>query len=462
MEECVILFLHHNHDEITKYNLESFKKYNPYFKVVALSPNSSPKSKFWLYDNMWMHNDTMIYDWLDSDDFIDAKKYCWFDWDTQCKQSVDEYYNDSWNADITGTNIFTPKLHSSWQWFHHAKKKQELNKYHDKFLGITPFCGILMSKEALLTSVNQIKKENNLWKDQMNELRLPTCSNICGFQYKELNRNSIQPFSGSIGNNGQIIHPVKIIIDNNMNKIDKFQEIIVVSSAFSTTDEIVRDLNASREIYKNWNIHFLGRGEPMVSYIEAKILALKKFVELNIDMFEWLLVLDSNDTLVLKDFDSEALKKLFESFQKPIIFSGEANCYPLEELRGLYTSNAKIKYLNSGVMVVHKNFILKLLDHVLYLYNAFPQYAKVGYNPPGDQTYYSLCLFSKELGENIIVDTEGLISVSTALVSEDYFTINNGLVYNTSSRPYILHCQGNDKHARKRDFMKKLNIPIRG
>lgn len=462
MEDCVILFLHHQNDDITKYHLEMFQKYNPNFKVVALNPSSSPKSNLWLYDNMWMYNDTMIYDWVDSNNFIEAKRYCWFDWDTLCNQSVDEYYGDNWDDDIVGTNIYTNDTNPGWQWFNHARIKKDLNKYNDKFVGISPFCGILCSREALFESINQMRSENHLWKDQNNEFRFSTCANICNIPIKKINRDSIQAFGYSNKRNGKILHPVKIM-SKEQNKLEEFKDIVVVSSAFSLNDEIIRDLNASREVYKNWDINFIGRGKVMKSYIEAKIIAIKEFIELNKDMFEWVILMDSNDTLVIKDFDSKEILKILKSFKKPIIFSGEANCYPLEELKGLYTSNSKLKYLNSGVIVAHKDFILPLLNHVLYLFNEFPQYNSIGFNPPGDQTYFSLCYFSKEIGDKIAIDEEGLISVSTALVEDKYFNvIDNIFLYNGNSSPYILHCQGNDKHDRKRGLMKKLNIEVRG
>jgi hypothetical protein len=102
-----------------------------------------------------------------------------------------------------------------------------------------------------------------------------------------------------------------------------------------------------------------------------------------------------------------------------------------------------------------------MIEHFLKLFERFSYYSNVGFNPPGDQTYYQLCLFSKELGDHIMVDEQGLLSVSTALLPDSCFSTSDGLVFE-GSRPYILHCQGNDKHGRKRDFMNKLGIPIRG
>jgi hypothetical protein len=459
MEDCVIFFLHHRNDEITNFHLDQFKIHNRHFKIVTINPSSYPKSPLWSYKNMWKYNDIMIYDWIDSEDFIKAKRYCWFDWDTLCEQSVDEYYGDQWDSDMAGTNIKTIKTDLNWQWFRHAYKNKNLIKYYRYFIGVTPFCGTIINGEILMESINLMKKENELWKEQNNELRLSTCAKICGANINKINRNTVQPFGSQIGINGKIFHPVKIKNNDIETKLEKFQDILIVSPAFSTTTEMVRDLNSSQETYKGWNINFIGRGSPMRSYIDAKILSVQKFVEINKDMFEWLVIMDSNDTLVIRDFD-ENFKNTLESFNKPIIFSGEANCYPLKELKHLYVSNSKIKYLNAGVIAIKKDFIKPLFDHVLYLYENYPAYRKRGYNPPGDQTYFTACLFSKKMGNFMTVDEKGLLSVSTALVPDSYFKIDNGLVFE-NSRPYILHCQGNDKHGRKRDFMRKLGIAIK-
>jgi hypothetical protein len=461
MEDCVILFLYHRRDEITTFHLSELRKYNPHFKIVPLSPSSHTQSTLWSYNNMWMHNDTMIYDWMDSKDFIRAKRYCWFDWDTLSEQSVDEYYGDYWDSDMAGTNIKSINHEPNWQWFRHAYKNKNLNKYHNYFTGITPFCGIIINGNLLIESVNQMKKENDLWIEQMNELRLPTCVKICGGSVTQLKKNSIQPFPSNIGNKGKIFHPVKTKKKKIMNnKLKKFEDILIVSPAFSVTEGIVRDLNASREIYKGWDINFIGRGEFMKSHIDAKIVRTQQLAALNKNMFEWLLVLDSNDTLIIRDFDTN-LKNVLNSFQKPIIFSGETNCYPLKELRGLYTSDSVTKYLNAGVIAIRKDFVDKLFNHILFLYENFKEYSTVGYNPPNDQTYYSLTLFSKELRDFIAIDEQGLVSVSTLGIPDNNFKFNSGLMYN-NNRPYILHCQGNDKHNRKRDFMRKLGISVRG
>lgn len=460
MEDCIIFFLHHKKDEVTNHHLHLMIKNNPKFKVVPLTPSSSPKSQIWSYENMWMHNDTMIYDWMDSSEFIKSKRYCWFDWDTRCEQPVDEYFGDSWDAGMAGTNLHATSFDANWQWFNHAKQKNELLRIWSDLRGISPFCGMIASMEALNVSVERLKKDSELWKHQMNELRLPTCAHLSGIDLATVDRNSIQAFGRGGVVNGDIRHPVKIIGDNGMKKIQEFREVFVVSPAFSTTEEITRDLNASREICGGWDVHFIGRGLSMKSYIDSKVIALKKIVDMNEGMFDWLIVMDSNDTLFVRPFGNE-VRKLLDSFGKPIIFSGEANCYPLKELNGLYTSKSKIRYLNSGCMAVRRDFIGKLLDHILKLFHEFPQYSTIGFNPPGDQTYYQLCLFSKELGEHIIVDDQALLSVSTALLPDSCFKTDDGLVFE-GSRPYILHCQGNDKHARKREFMKKLGIPVRG
>jgi hypothetical protein len=464
IEECVILFLHHKDDTVTNYHLKMFEKHNPHYKIVPLTPESSPKSNLWNYDNMWMYNDTMIYNWIESNNFIKAKRYCWFDWDTLCLESVDKYFEKVWNDDISGTQIHTEQSNQSWQWFNHAKKNTELyRKYKTKLLGITPFCGILIQGDVLLSSLEYMKKENNLWRNQMNELRLSTCANIIGANIKSVDKNSIQPFQ-NCNSNGNIKHPIKLVKEEYMIRQKEFKKIIVVSPAFSNSNEIIRDLEASMEINTNWNINYLGRGECMKHYIHAKIEKVYEFLKINENNYDWVIVLDSNDSLILRNFNEVEILDILNSFNRPIIFSGESECYPIKQLNGLYTSKSINRYLNSGVIAIRKDFVNRLFDHVLFLYNNFEEYKTIGWGSPNDQTYYQLCLFSTELNQYIVIDEKGLLSVSTHNIPDKYFDIiDNRLFFNNkSSQPYILHCQGNDKHQRKRDFMRKLNIPVRG
>jgi hypothetical protein len=229
---------------------------------------------------------------------------------------------------MAGTTLHTTESNPHWQWFTHAKKNENLLKLWKDMRGLSPFCGVIASKDALEASVSRMKKDSENWKDQNNEMRLATCAHLCGIDLSKVKRNSIQPFGGGGIVDGGIRHPVKIMGDDGMKRISEFKDVLVVSPAFSTTDEITRDLNASREIYHGWDVHFIGRGKSMKSYVESKVIALQQFVEINNEMFDWLIVMDSNDTIFVRPFGKE-VKTLLDSFGKPIIFSGEANCYPL-------------------------------------------------------------------------------------------------------------------------------------
>jgi hypothetical protein len=89
-------------------------------------------------------------------------------------------------------------------------------------------------------------------------------------------------------------------------------------------------------------------------------------------------------------------------------------------------------------------------------------FTSAGWNPPGDQTYYQLCMFSKSIGLRVVVDERASLFAATHGVSDECFTVADGALLCDGARPHVLHCNSNDKHDRKRAFMRKLNIPVRG
>lgn len=463
MEDCVIFFLHHNDDAITRRHLELFRERNSSFKVVPLTPSSHPQLPFWDYDSMWMYNDTMVYRWMLSSDYVKARRYCLFDWDTRCDGTVDEYYKDVWDAPAAATSIHTVAEQRDWAWFERARANAGLAAMEDKFRGMVPMCGSLFAHDVLFDIINEQMKHPELWRAQNNEFRAATCAKVVGVEPVVVGRNTIQPFASGVRGEGLIVHPVKTLDDDGMRPLESRRRLLVVSVACSLSTELHRDLDASREAFPGWNVHYIGKGRVMTSYIDAKLYMLRDFLILNRDMFDYVLYIDSNDVLFTRPFDEEALLSAFAALQSDVVFCGEAQCYPMPQLEALYhPSDARLRYLNSGCFMSTAAAALPLLNHAIELYERYPQYKTLGWNPPGDQTYLQLCLFSKSLGLKLRVDEGGSMFAATYSVPDDAFTFDGGELRCDGARPFMLHCQSDDKHARKREFMRKLNIPVRG
>jgi len=242
-----------------------------------------------------------------------------------------------------------------------------------------------------------------------------------------------------------------------MFKLEQHRKILIIAPTFGGKT-LREDLDASKKAYKGWNVLHLGEGQFFKSMIDAKVIAVRDFLKVNQGMYEWVIVMDSVDCLFVRNCNDRELEETLHSFDKGAVFAGENTLFPLKELEGLYVSSSPNRYLNSGVIAMRHDFALDLLDYVLKLYGQFPYYANIGPNAPSDQPYYHLAYFSKEIGDNIAIDEHGIFTVCTKDVPNRKFKIHNNRLYFENASPFILHCQGNDKFDRKKDFMSKLQL----
>lgn len=260
---------------------------------------------------------------------------------------------------------------------------------------------------------------------------------------------------------------------NFISRIPKFTRVLVVSPAFYPDITHVENLEASRNKFSGWNVRYLGLGESFKSYVDAKIITVQQFLDLNKDMFEWAIIMDSADTIFAKPFNEADIIQILESFEKDIICGGEVELHYLKQLEGLYTSQMYLKYLNSGVVAVKNTAVSTLFNYLMYLYRRFPNYTDLEENRDAagnsisvsPQIYYQLAYFSKKLGKSMAIDDTGQLSVSTKYINRSNFhddTENNLLLFesvNTEiiTAPYILHLQKGDI-SRVKDFKARLNI----
>lgn len=258
-----------------------------------------------------------------------------------------------------------------------------------------------------------------------------------------------------------------------VSRIPKFTRILVVSPTFYPDIEHIKNLEDSKKKFSGWNIHYIGLGEPFKSSVDSKIIKIQQFLDLNKDMFEWVLIIDSADTLITRPFDEAGILQILESFEKDIICGGEVETHCLKQFEGLYTSEAYLKYLNSGVVAIRNTAVSSLFNYLMYLYRRFPNYAELGdRNNLGSsgvavsaRIYYQLAFFSKKLGKHMAIDETGKLSVSTKHINRNNFYVdeeNKLLLFEsfkdkTVTAPYILHLQKGDVD-RIKDFRARLGI----
>jgi hypothetical protein len=176
MQNYVIVITYHNNDNLTKYHIEQFIKFNPSIPVVAIKSDDFSKPDCWKYDWMWAYCDNIFYRWFLSDQKILADKYILFDYDTLCRQSVKDFFDKYWNDRCVFSISFDYSQNPNWMWFNHYKNKLENSIYDNFKSGVVPYSGSIMQYDDVLLLV-KTQIEDNIWADCISELRIGTILN---------------------------------------------------------------------------------------------------------------------------------------------------------------------------------------------------------------------------------------------------------------------------------------------
>lgn len=229
-----ILFTHHNANDVTSFNFNRLKQFNPDkdiypvgFKDMNLLPNSFvvdegqeylPKNFLFAeltkLNRHWTQADLLIYDFVLHND-LPHDKYLIIEWDTYCNCSIEDFFGDALNKESFGNIVHDP-IQENWNWYNCLTDEQKSNI--SVFGGYTPTTGLLFSKELIL-KINQhlisnLRKYDNIFS----ELRLGSLVKIVGGSldvpfnesYKFMNWNSDKIIFDKTKNG--YYHPVKTIV----------------------------------------------------------------------------------------------------------------------------------------------------------------------------------------------------------------------------------------------------------
>ena len=190
--ELAILFLHHELDEVTLNNLESFRLRNPGVPIIPISggkrmeggtaPEDLPTfsrlhARFAGTD--WMYRsglDVLIIDWYRNRRTIRAKRWFFAEWDGWCGMPLREYLGEVWNADVSVSSIRWPSREPEWFWWRHIQRLPE--KYRPFACGMVPTCFACLSDRAMQALNERLTEE--MMGHIIYEIRIPTLIHAAG------------------------------------------------------------------------------------------------------------------------------------------------------------------------------------------------------------------------------------------------------------------------------------------
>ncbi len=190
--ELAILFLHHDLDEVTLNNLESFRLRNPGVPIIPISggkrmgggtaPEDLPTfsrlhSRFAGTD--WMYRsglDVLIIDWYRNRRTIRAKRWFFAEWDGWCGMPLREYLGEVWDADVSVSSIRWPSREPEWFWFRQIQRLPE--KYRPFACGMVPTCFTCVSDRAMQALSERLTEE--MMGHIIYEIRIPTLIHAAG------------------------------------------------------------------------------------------------------------------------------------------------------------------------------------------------------------------------------------------------------------------------------------------
>lgn len=193
MRDLCILFLHHKaHDRLTEHNYRLLKRRTS-STVVPLTFNQGLQDKVVISkdlcpvdtSNEWRAADALVWGWFNSTHRIDANRYFIYEYDMACLKSPEEFLQEVWNEDVTGSVIQTPKSNPDWPWF---TDEQSAPLGAKDRAGITPFAGVMLSYDAM-RAMSELAKAPE-YREAYCELRVGTLALRSGFKPVPLRHNS--------------------------------------------------------------------------------------------------------------------------------------------------------------------------------------------------------------------------------------------------------------------------------
>jgi hypothetical protein len=210
--QLCILFLHHADDDLTRFHADLIQRLNPGVPFVPLTfdrglPNSL-RFEMPEVTDQWHDNDLLIYAWFVSSHRIESKRYLIIEYDTYCTVPFREFYAVVWDQPVSCARVVTPQNDPSWWWF---RTIQDRSPFGENLLGMSPICGILLSREVLERIA--VEGLSATYRPLLSECRIGTLVRGAGFT-PELIRPDAASFitwQPVIPTGEGIWHPVKSI-----------------------------------------------------------------------------------------------------------------------------------------------------------------------------------------------------------------------------------------------------------
>lgn len=152
-------------------NRKTFKNFNPSVEIITLISPFTDKN------TAWLSTDLTVFHWFKKyGSKKRAKRYLIVEWDCWCDCKIKDYYSRVWDCDLVVPNVKYPER-DDWHWFSTANLLP--NRAKPYLSGITPLCGILISRKAMLAISKEIMSPDYLGLNS--ELRLATIATMLNF-----------------------------------------------------------------------------------------------------------------------------------------------------------------------------------------------------------------------------------------------------------------------------------------
>ena len=191
IHEVGVIFTHFNTNPVTLQNLDSIRHCNPDVPIIAVS--SSPehilpggldisRDKTWAAvtrgsaHQKWRNNDLKFY-YGYRNRRVDCKRWVVLEWDAYCSMPLQEFFAESWDADIACRRFFSPGEEYRWYWFRERDRLPQ--KFRASAQGAVPLVAVLFSNEAM-HRLSEAARE--LEKNIFCELRVGTLAKYLGLR----------------------------------------------------------------------------------------------------------------------------------------------------------------------------------------------------------------------------------------------------------------------------------------
>lgn len=149
-------------------NRKSFVSHNPDIDIITVyNPFGDNKQA-------WLSTDLSCFYWFrDNRGSHLSERYLIVEWDCWCDCDLKDYYNRVWDCDFVVPSVKYPER-DDWYWFSTIQKLPIQARAYAT--GVTPFCGMLLSRYAMETILPEIIKPEYLPLNS--ELRLGTVATM--------------------------------------------------------------------------------------------------------------------------------------------------------------------------------------------------------------------------------------------------------------------------------------------